>query len=304
MNDWVGIVILSWNNAALTAACVDSARAQSYTKRFILVVDNASSSSHRDLLRQRYADCDDVELLWLERNTGYAEGNNIGMRRARERGADWFLIATQDSLLDAQALERLLRAVSSHPQAGIAGPLVLDVDGRELSCGERVAVPLLCLPRTVLRYRRRADRPYRVGGLLGCVLLISRECLEKTNGFDESYFAYYEEVDLCLRARTWGMEILCAPQAVVRHHGMRGFLGGLGTSSAELKVRNLWRLLRTHARPWDWLILAPSFSALILGSAVLYLLRGRSDVVAAMLRGFLAALRGESGPLKASADSR
>lgn len=297
MNPRVGIVILSWNGGAHTVACIDSARAQSYGNRFIIVVDNASAATERDALVECYGGCDDIELLCLDRNTGYAEGNNIGMRRALGRDADWFLIATQDTVLGPETLANLVQAASSPSHVGIVGPCVRDVDGGVLSLGERVAVPLLCVPRSLIRYRRVGHQPYLVSGVLGCALLVSRDCFVSTNGFDESYFAYYEEVDLCLRARAKGFEILCAPQAVVHHQGMRGFLRGMSTASAELKARNLWRLMVAHGGFWHWPVLLPTFTTLIFGSLFLYLIRGRGDVAAALLRGVRAGLRRESGPL-------
>ena len=126
-------------------------------------------------------------------------------------------------------------------------------------------------------------------------MLLSRACADAAGGFEEAFFAYYEEVDLCLRARASGFTIICVPQAVVRHDGLRGFLGGFTEISAELKARNLVQLMRRWARPADWSLLAPTYIALLLGSAALYALRGRPEIVAALLRGTAAGLRHAGG---------
>lgn len=296
MKGTVGIVILSWNGGQHTAACIQSARAQTYQPCFIVVVDNGSEPAELEQLRRLVAGLADVELQSLDRNSGYSEGNNIGMRRALERGAEWLLIATQDTVLDRDAVARLVAAGTAVPQAGIIGPLVVDADGcTALSRGERLSVPLLCFPRTLIRYRRARRGWYRVGGVLGCALLLSARCFAVTGGFDEGLFAYYEEVDLCLRARAAGFQILCAPEALVRHDGMRGFLGGFTPLSAELKVRNLWRVMCRHAKVWDWPLLFPTFVALLSVSFAMYLARGRIDIAFAMLRGLGAGLRREGG---------
>jgi GT2 family glycosyltransferase len=299
MSAAVGIVVLSWNGGAHTVACIESRLAQTYDNRFLIVVDNASAAAERDALRARYGNHPAIELCLRDENLGYAGGNNLGIRRAAERGADLFLIATQDTELAPDALARLVDAAQQHPGVGILGPCVVDAtSGAELSRGERISIPLLCVPRTLLRYRTETTTPYLVSGLLGCTLLLSRSCFEKTGGFDDSLFAYYEEVDLCLRARQAGFELLCVPQAVATHDGMRGFLAGFTPLSAELKVRNLVRLMRRHARAWDWPLLLPSFAGLWLGSVLLYAARRRGDIVAAMTRGLAAGLLGEGGPAR------
>jgi GT2 family glycosyltransferase len=164
-----------------------------------------------------------------------------------------------------------------------------------LSIGERVHVALLCVPRTLLRYRRTRATPYEVSGVIGCVMLVTRRCVETIGNFDEDFFMYYEEVDLCLRARTAGFKVACTPYAVVTHDGMRGYLAGLARTSAELKARNLLRLMRRWAGPTDWLLLVPTYGMLLAGSMILYSLRGRFDVVVGMARGMVAGVRGRAG---------
>src|SRR5262249_21247607 len=157
------------------------------------------------------------------------------------------------------------------------GPLVVDsqTPSHVLSAGERLAVPLLCIPRTLLRYRQVRLPSYPVSGVMGCVYLITRRCVDAVGGLDASFFAYYEEVDLCLRARQHGFGIAVAPRAVAAHDGMRGFAAGFTALSAELKARNLLRLMRRHARGFDWIVLLPTFAALLALSSALYALRGR-----------------------------
>jgi hypothetical protein len=298
MSPRVGIVVLNWNGGAQTVACIESLVDQSYENKFVIVVDNASSPSERLALQQRYAESPLVELVFLDSNRGYAGGNNEGLSIALRQGADMVLIATQDTQLYPGVLGLLVETAGSNTRIGIVGPMVVDVSlpQRVLSVGECVVVPLLCMPRTIIRHRQVNHPWHLVTGILGCVMLLTRACLEAVGLFDETLFAYYEEVDLCLRARHRGFLIACNTQAVVTHDGMRGFRGGLTPLSAELKARNLLRVMRRYAQPFDWLLLVPSCILLFAGSAVLYTLRGRLDIVAALLRGLAAGVAGQSGP--------
>ena len=296
-------VVVAWNGGDHLDRCIESLRGSEAGE--ILLIDNGSERREQARLRERYGAQPGMRLIALSANHGFAEGANIGMREALEAGATLVLLATQDILVEPGAVERLADVLEATPEAGIAGPIVLDSTrpGAELSRGERFVLPLICLPRTVLRYRRRGDLPYEVSGLMGCFLLFSRRCLEKSGGFDPAFFAYYEEVDLCWRARQLGFRILCVPGATVHHHGMRGFLSGFSRLSAELKARNLILLLRKLGSGLDWLLFLPAYTALVLSSAILYLLRGRADISAALLRGVRAGMAGRSGAIAPEAAS-
>jgi GT2 family glycosyltransferase len=195
------------------------------------------------------------------------------------------------------ALERLGAALDADQTAGVAGPCVRDLTDRSrvLSLGERHGIALLCVPRTLLRYRRRRSQPFRVSGLMGCALLVTRRCFEATGGFDEQIQVYYEDVDFCLAARRRGFALVVAPEAVIYHDGLRGFASGLTPWAAYLKARNPWLLLRRHASPFGWLTFVPSYTAMVLASALLYRLRGRADVAAALGRGAAAGVRAAFG---------
>lgn len=281
-------VVVSWNGGESLERCVASLRRQALQR--IIVVDNGSDAAARNRLEKLYGGASDVELILLADNKGFAEGADIGLRAGLEAGAEAVLLATQDICLE-EGVVGLLEAALRRPGAGIAGPLVLDTaSGRELSRGERLIPALLCLPRTLLRHRDRATEPYEVSGVMGCLLLISAACARATGGFDARLFAYYEEVDLCLRARSAGFHILCVPAARVHHDGMRGFLAGFTPLAAELKARNLVWLMRKHGTALRWLSFVPTYLALVLCSGALYLLRGRPDVAAALGRGLAAGL--------------
>ena len=106
--------------------------------------------------------------------------------------------------------------------------------GTVLTVGERHILALLNFPRTALRYRRPRPGPYRVLGVMGCALLVTRRCYEAVGGFPEEIEVYDEDVDFCLGARAQGFAILVEPRAVGHHDGMRGFTAGLTPWAAFL----------------------------------------------------------------------
>ena len=290
-------VVVTWEGGTTTDRCVESLLAQYPAPEPVLVVDNASSGSERERLRAGVGARAGVRLLLLDDNRQFAGGLNAGARAAIAAGANRILLLNNDTVLARDALGRLTHALDSTPGAGIAGPCVRDLrrPDRVLSAGERHSVPLLCVPRTLLRYRRRGDRPYAVRGIMGCALLVTRACFESVGGFSEEIAVYYEDVDFCLTARARGFGVLVEPRAVVYHDGLRGFAGGLTPWAAYLKARNPWLVVRRHGGAAALLGFLPLYAAMIGSSAAGYAVRGRGDVVAALGRGALAGLRVAAG---------
>jgi GT2 family glycosyltransferase len=284
----VGAVVVTWNGGTVTRACVESLRASSGVPILIVIVDNASRDDERRALVAEYGDVPGIELVLLDDNRHFAGGVNAGARVAIERGATHLLFLNNDTTLAADCVRLLVEASDAHPEAGIVGPALLDLPPphRPLSLGERYSAWSLAVPRTLLKVRSAGDgTPYRVGGIMGSAIMVSRACFLRVGPYSEDLLVYYEEVDYCLRARARGYRPLLVPRAIVLHDGMRGFTAGLQPYAARLKCRNQLLLLRWHGALADWLAFVPIFTLLVVLSSAIYAARGRRDVVAAMWRG-------------------
>ena len=281
-------VVVTWNGGAVTRACIASLRASTGVAMRIVVVDNASREEERQALLDDFGPAPDVELVLLDDNRHFAGGVNAGARRALDAGATHLLFLNNDTRLAPDCARLLVEAAEAHPDAGVVGPALLDLPPphRPLSLGERYAAWSLAVPRTLLKVRSSGDgTPYRVGGIMGSAILVTRDCFLRVGPYREDLLVYYEEVDYCLRARARGFRPLLVPRAVVLHDGMRGFTAGLQPYAARLKCRNQLLLMRAHGTLVDWLAFVPIFAGLVVVSSAIYAARGRRDVVAAMWRG-------------------
>jgi GT2 family glycosyltransferase len=287
-------VVVNWNGGEVTRRCVASVLQSRGADASVVLVDNASRAEERDSLVATWAGTSGVELVMLPDNRHFAGGVNAGATHALERGATHLLFMNNDTELDADCIALLLAASRERPAAGIYGPALLDLrDRRPLSLGERYAPWSLAVPRTLLKVRSAGDgRPYRVGGIMGSVIMVTRECFDRTGPYREDLLVYYEEVDFCLRARRLGFQPILVPRAIALHDGLRGFAAGLQPYAARLKCRNPLWLIREHGSTLDRLTFAPTFAAVVASSAVIYAARGRFDVVRAMLGGVIEGLRG------------
>lgn len=279
-------VVVNFNGAEVTHACVASLRASREVNLRILVVDNASNEVDRNCLQSDWGETRDVEVLYLPRNGHFAGGINAGALRALEEQASHLFFLNNDTVIEPDCIARLVRDAEQHPEAGLVGPALLDLgDRRPLSMGENYAPWSLAVPRSLLRVRTPGETSYRVGGIMGSAILVTADCFLRLGPYREDLLVYYEEVDYCLRARAAGFQPRLVPDAVVLHDGMRGFTAGLQPYAARLKTRNQLRLALDHGGLGGFLIFLPFFLALVVASSVLYAFRGDGATVRALWSG-------------------
>jgi len=204
------IVIVSYGSRPDLEGCLPSIYRQSYRPAAIIVVDNAPGDGTAEYLAAEHPD---VSVVANVVNRGYAGGNNVGVAAAR---SDWVLLLNPDTVLQDGVLEELMRAAREHPDALIT-PKLLNPDGTINACGLEMHVTGITSCRA---YREPGDsvrgtQPVPVAS--GAALLVRKAVFDDIGGFDESYFMYMEDLDLSLRARILGYEIVCAADAVITH---------------------------------------------------------------------------------------
>jgi GT2 family glycosyltransferase len=218
MSAWpILAVTLNWNLERETAACIESILAAGLEQKEIILVDNGSRAEGLAALRE---DFPAVNLVPLGRNLGFAGGMNAGIRAGLERGAASLLLLNNDTVLDP-AMIRTLAAAAERPEGpGILGPAIYYYDQPErlwkLGDVRRRGLPM---PRPVkMRAAEAASAPpLPVDYVTGCGMLVRRQVFEQIGLFDERYFMYFEDADLCRRARDAGFQVWCVPQARMWH---------------------------------------------------------------------------------------
>lgn len=214
-------VILSWHNVGDTIACIDSLRASSRAIDSVLLYDNGSTDGSGAALAEHFAADPFVHVTLNADNLGFARGVNAGIRAAIERGATRVLVLNNDTIVDPACVELLDQALDAHPRAAMAGPTIpyhdrpdtiwqAGGDWSRLKAG--LHVPLKNRPLT--------ERPAAVTTctfLTGCALLVRREAFERAGLFDERYYFYGEDADLCRRMLRADFDLLYVPDAIALH---------------------------------------------------------------------------------------
>lgn len=185
----------------------------------IVIIDN--HSPHHPLMK-RLRRQPNVSLRRWKQNRGFARAVNEGCRLSQ---GDWFLLLNPDTTPSEGFLDGVVAMLERlEPNAGIVGFHLRNSDGsRQLSAGPfpslASTIARLALPRSRRKYHtlRTQDR-CRVDWVTGCCLLVRRDCLADLGGLAEEFFLYYEDVDLCRRARERGWSVWYEPNLAVVHH--------------------------------------------------------------------------------------
>ncbi len=243
----VFIVILNWNNASDTLSCLASLSELGNSNYSVLVVDNGSVDDSVDKIQSNYPK---IELLRLGTNLGFAEGNNIGIRRAISHGADYVLLLNNDTVVDPQMLTELVNVAESKPQIGLVGPTIYyyDQPGTIWSAGYLIdwySGIIRCLSGDGAVIQQA--EPYKVDYLSGCGLCIKSEVINKIGLMDPRFFLYYEETDWCTRARAAGYEILVVPQASIWHK-VSASIGQNSPAATYYMTRNIFLFLSNNLK--------------------------------------------------------
>lgn len=221
----LSIIIVNWNTRQLLAECLDSIYASLLDRECeIWVVDNNSKDGSQRMLRELYPE---INLIANSCNPGFARANNQAIHQCT---GEYILLLNPDTVVKPGALSLLMKFLDEHPQAGAVGPRLINADGSlQIS-----AYPQPTLWREFWRLFHMDNfhpwalypmqewdvaTPRQVDVLMGACLLIRRKVLDQIGLFDEDYFMYSEEVDLCCRIRQAGWSIYWVPQAVVVHYG-------------------------------------------------------------------------------------
>lgn len=240
-------VILNWNRPQDTINCLRSLAVQSHPNLKMLVVDNGSSD---DSVARIQAACPDVKVLANPTNQGFARGMNKGLRQALAAGADFILTLNNDTLVAPDAVSRLLDHADS--TVGLLAPIIYYAADpqRVWSLGGQIhpwTLEVIGSMRGRVDYGQWPD-VLTCDFVPGCAMLLARETLEKAGLFDERFFMYYEDSDLCLRIRRAGFRILSVTTAKVQHQVALSSGGGDSVNERYWMARSSILFFAKHAR--------------------------------------------------------
>ena len=230
----VHIVTLNWENEPVTARLLAALRELRYSCRETVVVDNGSADGSADRLAAAFPE---AAVIRSGRNLGFGAGNNLAIRRALEAGADFVWLINNDARPAPDALDALVRAAEAAPRAGAVGAAIYHEDrpGELQAWGGGTVVRWL-------GWARLATRPgAAVEYITGTSMLLRCAALREAGLFDERFFLYWEDAELCARLRRAGWEMAVAGDAKVWHAA-----SSTTGRNAELRMFHITRSLALY----------------------------------------------------------
>jgi len=225
----ISVVIVNYNVKDFLSKCLDSVKKASANLNVeIIVVDNNSSDGSIAYLQNLHPD---VQYFALNENLGFSKANNIGFKHAKGK---YILILNPDTILEEKNLDIMYDYMENNPQVGLAGCKVLNPDGSfQLPCRRGFPTPWVSFcklfglqtlfPKSKLfaQYNqtfRSIDETYYIDAVMGAYMFTRRELIESVNGFDEDFFMYGEDLDLCHRVKQAGFEIAYFHETSIVHY--------------------------------------------------------------------------------------
>ncbi len=254
----LSIVVLSYNTKTLTLNCIKSI-ANRYGSEInkgeleIIVVDNASTDGSQSAILNIKNKISNMQLIENKANVGFARGCNIGAGNAEGK---YILFLNSDTQILDKGFLNMLDFLESHPEVAILGGKLHNTDGSvQLSAGKfytlfNLVVMLLGMERFGM-LRSSPDKIKQVDWVSGACMMLNKEIFKKLGRFDEHFFMYMEDMELCFRYKKLGLLTYFYPNIRVMHKG-------LGSSNRAFAVLHIYKgilyFYKKHKSFWQYLL--------------------------------------------------
>ena len=217
----VSIVIPHWNNLDVLSECLESISNTDFENFETIVVDNASTDNSVASVRSNYPN---VKLIENDKNYGYAGGCNIGAEAA---SGDFLIFLNNDTVQEKDWISNLIKTINSDDKIAAVQPKILNYYNRNVfdyAGGSGGHMDIYCFPFArgrIFSFQENDEGQYnnkeKCFWSSGTCFMVRRELFQKAGGFDDSFFAHMEEIDLCWRLYAMGFEVWVEPDSVVYH---------------------------------------------------------------------------------------
>lgn len=210
----VSVVIPTHNSWQTLQSCISSIQRQTLSPDEIIIIDNASSDGTYEKVKSKFPEC---KLIKLSKNTGVTGGRNKGIEVSSSK-TDFILFFDHDMVADKKMLEELVKPAEMDDQIGIVTPKIYYDDDKKRIWSAGTGINLWTGQilfrggRDIGQYERSEEVQ-----VAPAVLLVKKKVLDRLKGFDDRYFATYEDTDFCFRAKKWGLKVFYAPKSYAFH---------------------------------------------------------------------------------------
>lgn len=248
MKKKVYVVILNYNNADDTIACINSFCLVDSISCKLVIVDNNSTKECIERLRGYISKFDNVEFIETGKNLGYAGGNNVGIRYSISLGAEYIAIVNNDVIVNKNSFDACIKLLDEDSNVAFVGPTILEYNSNIIQYAGgminiRTGQSIHLYSNQVYQNREKTVECDYVGG---ACLLFRASIVEKIGYLPENYFLFWEESEWCYRARKAGYKCLCTFNGYVNHKGSASIRKESGFEAYYLEKNRMVFLLRNN----------------------------------------------------------
>jgi hypothetical protein len=249
----VYIIVLNYNGYQDTLECLESLEKLNYGNFQVVVVDNCSTDASESMIRAGYPG---HSFLQTGKNLGYAGGNNAGIRLALEHQADYICILNNDTTVDKDFIEPMIRGMEQDRKVGIAGPKVCDYYDKNTIQATGSKANLFLGNFWQLNQGKPKDQVrgvLEVDYVAGACLLIRSSLIEEIGLIPEEYFLFFEETEWCHKAKRVARRVVCVCDSLIYHKGSKT-IGKISGTQEYYMTRNQIIFEKRNATGVQWAV--------------------------------------------------
>ncbi len=289
---FVSVVVLNWNGIEDTVECLNSLREMDYPNFETIVVDNGSTDGSQERIKREFPE---VSLIENHKNLGVGEGNNVGIRHALGKGAEYIFLLNNDAIVDPQVLQELINVAENDRMIGIAGPLIYFYDDPTKIQSAGLHIDFRDAVCRLRGYKRRDTGDYskmeEVNSASGCGMLVKKSVIQKVGLLDPEYFAYGDDIDWSLRTKKAGFKVVFVPQAKMWHKGSMSTGGRYTVPRSYLFGRATVLFIKKHGKWYHWFKFLFFVSVALIGGFIRQSFKRNQKAVIAKALGLYHGLR-------------
>lgn len=245
-NSKVAIIIVNWKQYELTKSCLFSLKKINYNDYQIILIDNESNLKELKIIKNLF---DNIITFSNERNLGFTEANNIGIKHAIKNEFEYVLLINNDTEVEKNFMNPLLDSLEKNKNLGAVQPLILNFVNRKKVWNAGGFLNKFFGYSYVNKNTELIKK--NIDWITGCCFFIKVEVIKKIGLLDESFFAYYEDVDWSIKIKNTGFDLAFINSSVIYHHGSKSSQNELSEGTLSpfvhyLNIRNHILLLRKN----------------------------------------------------------
>ena len=251
----IAVIIINWKKYDFTLKCIYSVLKSSYKNFKIILIDNESQNVFSDEINKS----DKIHVIKNKNNEGFARANNQGIKYSIKNGYDYILLLNNDTLIKNDLIESLIKH-SNNLNQKIIQPLILNYDGKTIWNAGGIINYFFGTFQTHKKgesFKNFKSNKDFTDWFTGCCVLIKSDVFKDIGYFDESFFAYYEDIDFSIRLKNKGYSIALMTDSYVQHFesasskSIKQSEGNLSPYVHYLNIRNHIILLKKHSKSFN-----------------------------------------------------